>query len=258
VRAQPLADNALTAELAGVPEDDGAVAGEVLVEGHAGRRLAQQPGEPLLVLLERHPAQILAVKLHKVEGAQHRLGSVTLAPDQLEHGMPAIVGDDGLAVDQARAHRQRRDGGHRQREAPGEIVAVAGEQPHAGSVPQRHDAKAVVLDFVQPVRADGRRLGGDGRQGSMKPTVPRLRINMAQQLAPCLVGVQRRDAWARLLMGWHGPSGGGIERSSGGTNDSPTGNHFMQKPPSSEGGFYNSTVRSLGKLRRSTPDHFTA
>jgi hypothetical protein len=35
-------------------------------------------------------------------------------------------------------------------------------------------------------------LAGDGRQGSTKPTVPRLRINMGWEMAPCLVGVQRR------------------------------------------------------------------
>ena len=48
--------------------------------------------------------------------------------------------------------RSDRRGG--QWEAPGEIVPIASEEPHTGSVAPRHDAKAVMFDFVQPVRAD--------------------------------------------------------------------------------------------------------
>jgi hypothetical protein len=63
------------------------------------------------------------------------------------------------SVDQARAHRQRRDSRHDEGEAFGEIVAIAGVEPHARGVPPCQDAEAVVLDLVQPVRAARRGLG---------------------------------------------------------------------------------------------------
>ena len=63
----------------------------------------------------------------------------------------------GLPVDQTGACRQLSDRRRGQREAPGEIVAVASEEPHTGSVAPRPDAEAVVLDFVKPIRP-GRRL----------------------------------------------------------------------------------------------------
>ena len=44
-----------------------------------------------------------------------------------------------------------------------EIVTVAGEQPHAGTIAPGHDTKAIVLDFVQPIRP-GRWSFGRGRQ----------------------------------------------------------------------------------------------
>ena len=66
------------------------------------------------------------------------------------------------------SHRQRRYGRHGQWEAFGEIVAVAGDQPHAGSVPQRQDAEAVMLDFVEPIRAARRGFGRRWQAGLNK------------------------------------------------------------------------------------------
>ena len=85
--------------------------------------------------------------------------------NKVEHRKALLVGDDCLAVDQAGACRQsgNRRGG--QREAPGEIMAVARQEPHAGSVSPRHDAEAVMLDFVQPVPADRRSIGRTGEAG---------------------------------------------------------------------------------------------
>ena len=75
----------------------------------------------------------------------------------------------GLPVDQTGACRQLSDRRRGQREAPGEIVAVASEEPHTGSVAPRPDAEAVVLDFVQanPSPAGGLS-AGRGRHGSTK------------------------------------------------------------------------------------------
>jgi hypothetical protein len=46
------------------------------------------------------------------------------------------------------------------RETVGEIVAVTGIEPHTCFVaPPRHDAKPVVLDFMNPARAGWRLFG---------------------------------------------------------------------------------------------------
>jgi hypothetical protein len=50
-----------------------------------------------------------------------------------ENGKSAFVADDGLAVDQARAHRQHGQGGDDLREAVREVIAIPGEQLHAAS-----------------------------------------------------------------------------------------------------------------------------
>ena len=72
--------------------------------------------------------------------------------DEVENSKPFLVGDDRLAIDEAGPCRQRRDSRGGQREAPCEIVAVTREEPHPIAVAPRHDAEAVVLDFVNPAR----------------------------------------------------------------------------------------------------------
>jgi hypothetical protein len=57
--------------------------------------------------------------------------------------------DNGFAVDRAGAHQQRRNGSLGEREPRGEIVAVAGDQPHAHGDPPRHNGKAVVFELVE-------------------------------------------------------------------------------------------------------------
>ena len=61
-----------------------------------------------------------------------------------------------------------------QRKSAGEIIAVAGDEPDTSAIAARHDAEAVVLDFVNPIRTAGGRLAGDGRHGSMKRRVERV------------------------------------------------------------------------------------
>jgi hypothetical protein len=53
--------------------------------------------------------QILTISLQQIEGAQQGGQARGPRPDQVEHGETGLVADDGLAVDQARAHRQHRD-----------------------------------------------------------------------------------------------------------------------------------------------------
>ena len=47
--------------------------------------------------------------------------------------------------------------------APGDIVAVSSEEPHAGSVALRHDAEAVMLDLVNPIPTGRRFIGRAGQ-----------------------------------------------------------------------------------------------
>jgi hypothetical protein len=50
------------------------------VECDAGMRRAQQRGQRALALLDRPPAQVLAVEFKQVEGAEHGNGVVTKGP----------------------------------------------------------------------------------------------------------------------------------------------------------------------------------
>jgi hypothetical protein len=94
-------------------------------------RHAQELDEPDLANLDRQPAEILTIGLEQVECAEHSVGVVPKGAEQFEHREPAVVADDGLAVDQAGPHRQRRDCRHDLGKAPAEIMAVARDQAHA-------------------------------------------------------------------------------------------------------------------------------
>jgi hypothetical protein len=63
-----------------------------------------------------------------------------------------------------------RNGRHDEGKAFGEIVAVAGTEPHALGVASRHDAEAVVLDLVQPSGTAGLALVtvGKGQRGRLR------------------------------------------------------------------------------------------
>ena len=73
-----------------------------------------------------------------------RIRSITAKPRSLV--------DDCFAVEQERSGRQRADGLDCERKPRREIMAVSTDQPDTGTVTPRHDAKAVMLDFVQPAR----------------------------------------------------------------------------------------------------------
>ena len=126
---------------------------------------AQQRLQGALAGFDRLATQILAVKLEQVEGAKDCRRGPAVCADEIEHRKSVLVGDDCLAVNEARACRQCRDcrGGHR--EAPGEIVAVSSEEPHTGSIAPCHDAEAVMFDFMQPVPADRRSISRAGKAG---------------------------------------------------------------------------------------------
>jgi hypothetical protein len=81
--------------------------------------------------------------------------------DALEARHAIVAAGDSLAVDDAGARAQARDGIHDQREAVRQVIAGATVEFHALTVLARDDAEAVVLDLVNP-RAAARRLFGLG------------------------------------------------------------------------------------------------
>jgi hypothetical protein len=83
--------------------------------------------------------------------------------DQVKNGKAASVTNDRLAVDQARTNRELGHGRCDEREATREIVSGARNQPHAGSIAPRKDAKAIMFDFVEPTGTAWRRLGRRGQ-----------------------------------------------------------------------------------------------
>ena len=84
--------------------------------------------------------------------------------NHLEDGNAILIAGDRVTINKARARRQSRRRPSDEREADCEIVALAGEEAHAVGGSFCENAKAVVLDFVYPVRAsrppqvEGRRL----------------------------------------------------------------------------------------------------
>jgi hypothetical protein len=86
-----------------------------------------------LALLYRRAPQVLAIEFEEVERAEHGGCIVTVSPDQVENGKSAFVADDGLAVDQAQAHRQHCQGGDDLREAVRELIAIGRSRRFSGS-----------------------------------------------------------------------------------------------------------------------------
>jgi hypothetical protein len=58
--------------------------------------------------------------------------------------------------------------------------------PHAGSIAPRHDAKAIVLYFVNPAWPEGGTLAGFGKHGWMIPSPGRVRSR--NDMRECLGG----------------------------------------------------------------------
>ncbi len=94
--------------------------------------------------------EVFAVEFDQIEGTEHGSVVAKSITESVEYREAAFVDHDGLTVHDARSHRQARDSLDDLREARREIVAIAGEQPHAFDVPPRDDAKAVVLYLVNP------------------------------------------------------------------------------------------------------------
>jgi hypothetical protein len=126
------------------------------------RLLATPPHQRLTPLLQRTQAQVVAVEAQKVEGHERGLDAAALGQERVEVAASVVLEDDRLAID----HRLvRREAAHRLRD-PGKAVREVG----AASAPDQdalalfagQDAKAVVLDLVQPAGSGGRAIGERG------------------------------------------------------------------------------------------------
>jgi hypothetical protein len=63
-------------------------------------RPAHQFCQFALALLEWHSPQVFAVEFDQIESDQHRILTVALMADQIEHRQTTLVGDNGFAVEQ--------------------------------------------------------------------------------------------------------------------------------------------------------------
>jgi hypothetical protein len=84
--------------------------------------------------------------------------------EPVEDGEPVLVYDDRLAIDDTGLDGKPRDGVKNQRLAIGEVIAAVRNELDLITVLPRQDAKAVVLDFVNPARTR-RRFGFAGETG---------------------------------------------------------------------------------------------
>ena len=136
-------------------EHGGAVSLVMGIQDNArGRRPADKLCQDDFAPLDRQLAHIVTVQLEQIERAQYGVGMRRAsAPDQVEDGEPVLIADDCLAIDKAGTCGQRLDRARYRRETLGEVVAFPSEKPHAGGIPPRYDAEAVMLDFVDPARA---------------------------------------------------------------------------------------------------------
>jgi hypothetical protein len=114
--------------------DRRAVALVMLVEGNAVVWELQQASEPALTVLDRLAPNILPVHLKRVECAEDGAAVATMTADQVEHRHPAVVTYDRLGIDHARFDRKRQYRRGCQREAIGQIVAIARQEPRGAAI----------------------------------------------------------------------------------------------------------------------------
>src|SRR6516225_62785 len=88
---------------------------------------------------------------------------MSLVADQVKHSEAIAISDNRFAVDQKRAGGQCRNGSDNERKARCEIITVPRDEPDTRTISPGHDAKAIMLDFVNPAGPGGRDFGGRGQ-----------------------------------------------------------------------------------------------
>ena len=100
-RTEAFRDDTFAPKGAGVPEDDFPVAVEMLIEGDAVVRAAEEIGQRVLPILKACPSDILAVEFDEIEGTEHSGVVAKPIPESVEYREAAFVDHDGLAVHDA-------------------------------------------------------------------------------------------------------------------------------------------------------------
>src|SRR5262245_1510639 len=133
----------------------------MLVEAEAKASFGQHTSKRGLTDLKRITPQGVAVQLDEVESVEEYALVSALVPDEIERGDTVVIAGDSFAVDDAGARAQACQRLDDQREAASEVIARTAVEPHPLAVLAGNDAKAIVLDLVQPLAA-GRQLIGAG------------------------------------------------------------------------------------------------
>ena len=172
-----------------MPEYALAIVREVLVQTQSRTAPTQQARERRLARLQRLGPQVLAVQFEEVEGVEEDMLAGRLAPQPLEHREPIVIAGDRLAIDQAGTHLEPVNGLDDERIARSPVVPIAGQQADAGWVSARHQAIAVMLDLVNPVRPGRSAVGwgweaGFDKTGGHLGAVYRLRPSRPLAISP--------------------------------------------------------------------------
>jgi hypothetical protein len=141
--------------LAGLGEHERSLGREGLAEQDAIDAV-DEPREIVSPLRKRALTQVLAVEAQEIECDMACLRRAGLCAQGGKVGMPVRAKRDRLAVDQGAVGSQTADRLRDLRQPVGEIRAVAGPKGHSALLLAGEDTVAVVLDFVQAVRASGR------------------------------------------------------------------------------------------------------
>jgi hypothetical protein len=132
---------------------------DVLVEQEARFGVAQELSERSLAALDGFAAQIIAVKLDQVEGVKEDVPVLAAVAQSVEARQAIPITGHRFTIDQAGTHLKPVNGLDDERIARCPIVSVPGWQADADRVSARHQATAVMLDFVNPLRAGRRSVG---------------------------------------------------------------------------------------------------
>src|SRR5262249_50072065 len=137
------------------------------VDEDAVRPSTQQPLQVRVAHRQRQCADILAVDRQHVEGAELDLVALPAGVQGVEVGDAVDAEDDGLAIDHELLDPVLQRSLDDPREAPGPVVAAAGDQADAVAVALYAKPVTVVLDLMEPVGA-GRDDGGSRGKAEIK------------------------------------------------------------------------------------------
>ena len=158
-----LGDDAFGLELAGLGEDGGAAAVDVIAEAEcAVVAVGEDGGEEFFARAELEVAGVVAVVVEEVEdevGERVALAFVERCLQRGEGGDAAVVEDDDFAVEGEFVGGEGGDGVGDGAHAVRPVEAFAGEELDAGAGFAGLDAVAVELDLVKPGGAVGRSVG---------------------------------------------------------------------------------------------------